>query len=535
MMNEKIFLSRRLLLAGSAATALSGVATGVFAQSRKNVLVLGVDISDTRNFDPGRMSDYSPPLTNGNVYDTLVTLVPGNFSEVKPLLALKWEPSQGGKAWRFSLRKGVKFWDGSPFDAEDVKFSFDRMVNLKDQPSAYAANIAAVVVVDPFTVDVVMKNPDEPLLLNLVAPAFAIYSKKLSTANGAVSDTSANTADKATTWINQNSAGTAAYRMVSWERNTAITLVRNDNWWGGKAPFERVIIRHIADGAAQLLALKRGDIDAAFNLTAEQLAAVRAEATLRIEQTTSLDHMYMTLTSSAELNPALAKREARLAVAHAIDYDGIITGLVGGSAVRPPSFLPIGVGGATAEMTQQIGYKRDLDKAKALLTQAGLPDGFEFEMSIANAAVVGTNYQILAQKVQSDLARVGIKMSLKPMDAVNLRTQYNGARTQSVITFWNTPSPEPTLWTGASVERVAKRVHWAVPDAMRDLVKRTAIERDPAKQMGLYRQYQQELINNANYIVLFQPVYRIAVSNRVQNFNATGAGWYAELQQVKPA
>ncbi len=536
MTKEKILLPRRRLLAGSAATALSaGFAGGARAQARKDVLVLGVDISDGRNYDPGRMSDYSPPLTNGNVYDTLVTLVPGNYSDLKPMLATSWERSQGGKAWRFKLRDGVKFWDGSPFTAEDVKFTFDRLVNLKDQPSAYAANIGGVEVVDPLTVDVVMKNPDEPLLLNLVAPAFAIYSKKMVSANGGVSDESSKSADKATTWLNQNSAGTAAYRMASWERNTAVTLVRNPHWWGGKAPFERVIIRHIADGAAQLLALKRGDVDVAFNLTAEQLDSAIADSNLRIEKTTSLDHLYMTLTSSAELNPALAKREARLAVAYAIDYDGIIKGLVGGAAVRPASFLPIGVAGSTAELTAQIGYRQDLDKARALLKEAGLPDGFEFDMSIANAAVAGTNYQLLAQKVQSDLARVGIRMTLKPLDPVNLRTQYNGGKTQSVITFWNTPSPEPTLWSGATVNRVAKRVHWSVPEAMADLVKRAAVEQDEAKQVGLYRQYQQGLQDNANYIVLLQPVYRLAVRNTVKNFLPTGAGWYVELEQVQPA
>src|SRR5690606_3085193 len=119
---------------------------------------------------------------------------PGNYSDVKPMLATEWARTPDGKAWRFKLRKDVKFWDGSPFTAEDVKFTYDRLVNLKDQPSAYAANIAGVQVVDPLTVDIVMKDPDEPLLLNLVAPAFAIYSKKMVSANGGVSDESSKTA-----------------------------------------------------------------------------------------------------------------------------------------------------------------------------------------------------------------------------------------------------------------------------------------------------------------------------------------------------
>jgi peptide/nickel transport system substrate-binding protein len=450
------------------------------------------------------------------------------------MLATKWERVDGGKAWRFTLREGVKFWDGSPFAAEDVKFSLDRLVNLKDQPGVYAQNLDRVVIVNPGTVDLYMKNPDEPLLINLAAPAFAIYSKKMAEANGAVSNETSKDADKATQWLNQNSPGTAAYRMVSWERNTAVTLVRNEHWWGGKAPFERVIIRHIGDGAAQLLALRRGDIDAAFNLTSEQLASLAGDAAIRVERTTSLDYVYMTLTSNPEFNPALVKREARQAVAHAIDYDGIINGLVGGFAVRPPSFLPIGAGGTTAEFTKEFGYRQDLDKAKAFLQQAGLPNGFEFELTITNAAIVGSNYQVIAQKVQSDLARVGIKANLKPLDPINHRAQYNGGRTQSVITFWNPPSPETDLWATASIERVAKRVHWDVPDSMRALVKAAGGEQDQAKQIALYKQYQQELVNNAHYIILLQPIYRIAVRNTVKDFQLTAAGWQFEMERVQP-
>lgn len=534
-MMEKIWLSRRLMLGGTAsaaALAASGVAS---AQGRKSVLVIGMDISDGRNYDPGRMADYSPPLTNGNVYETLVTQKAGDYVNVTPMLATKWERAQGGKAWRFTLRQGVKFHDGSPFTAEDVKFSLDRLVNLKDQPGVYASNLAGVEIVDPFTVDLVMKDPNSPMLINCAAPAFAIYSKKIVSANGGVSDASSSTADKATQFLNSQSAGTAAYRMVSWERNTAVTLVRNEHWWGGKAPFERVIIRHIADGAAQLLAVRRGDIDAAFNLTAEQLDSLKGDANVRLESTTSLDYVYMTLTSNAEFNPALAKREARQAVAHAIDYDGIINGLVGGFAVRPPSFLPIGAAGTTVEMTKQFGFRQDLDKAKQFLQQAGLPNGFEFELSITNAAIVGTNYQVIAQKVQSDLARVGIKANLRPLDPVNLRTRYNGGQTQSVITFWNPPSPEPDLWASASIERVAKRVHWDVPEDLRKLVKAAAAEQDPAKQIAQYAIYQRTLVENAHYIMLLQPIYRIAVRNTLKSFNVTAAGWYVEMEQIEPA
>jgi len=137
--------------------------------------------------------------------------------------------------------------------------------------------------------------------------------------------------------------------------------------------------------------------------------------------------------------------------------------------------------------------------------------------------------------VQSDLARVGIKANLRPLDPVNLRTQFNGGRTTSVITFWNPPSPETDLWASASIERVARRVGWDVPQAMRDLVKAAAAEQDQARQVALYKQYQQQLVDNAHYLILLQPIYRIAVRNTLKNFNVTAAGWYVEMEQVEPA
>ncbi len=114
----------------------------------KQVLVLGVDISDSRNFDPARMSDYSSPITNAAVYDRLVTQTPGNYETVEPSLATSWERMEDGKRIRFELRDDVKFFDGSALTAEDVKFSLDRLLNVKDQPAVYASNLEGTEIVD---------------------------------------------------------------------------------------------------------------------------------------------------------------------------------------------------------------------------------------------------------------------------------------------------------------------------------------------------------------------------------------------------
>jgi peptide/nickel transport system substrate-binding protein len=208
---------------------------------------------------------------------------------------------------------------------------------------------------------------------------------------------------------------------------------------------------------------------------------------------------------------------------------------MGGNSVRPVNFLPIGVGGSTEQLTAAIGYKEDLEKAKALLEQAGNPDGFAFDLSYANAAIVGTSYQLLAQKIQSDAARAGITVNLDPIDQVNLRTQYTGGNSQAVITFWNPPSPEPDLWAAASIERVAKRVRWEPSEEIKQTVAAAAAEQDPTRRNELYTEYTQMLQDMGTYILLFQPIYRIATRNTIADFELTAAGWQVELGKIKPA
>lgn len=526
---------RKLLVRLAAGTAVAAaLALPAYAQ-KKTALVIGLDISDGRNYDTARSADLTPPLTHGAVYDTLVTLSADDLVNVKPALATEWTLVNNGAAWRFKLRPGVKFFNGEALTAEDVKFSLDRLVNVKDQPATYAANMGTVTVVDPMTVEIAMKNPAEPLLLDLTAPSFAIYSAKLAKANGAVSEPGAEQADKATAWLNSNSAGTGPYRLAGWERNTSVTLVKNPNYWGGAVPFERIVIRHIADGAAQLLAVRRGDVDIAMNLSAEQLDSLNGNADVKVIKGASTDTLYFMMTSNAELSPILAKKEARQAVSYAIDYDGLIKGLVGGFADRPPSFLPGGIAGTTLEQTKEFGTKEDLAKAKTLLAAAGVPNGFEFELGYPNAAYFSTSYQLMVQKIQADLGRVGIKMTLKPMDNVNWRAQFNGAKLPATIAPWNSPSPNPHLWAGASVQRVAKRMGWEPNAEILDLVNKGAAETDPVKQAAFYKRYQQILVDNANYVTLMQPIYRVAAHKNIVDVQLTPNVWKMELLKIKPA
>jgi peptide/nickel transport system substrate-binding protein len=539
MTNKTGWMSRRdlaKLLGVGGAAIVAGLPERIFAASDKTTLVIGIDISDTITLDPARQAQYTPPMSLRAAYDMLVTMSPGDYVNLKPALATKWERTPDGKGWRFTLREGVKFASGNPMTAEDVKWSIDRVLYIGDQPSQYISHLDRTEIVDAKTVDLILKDPSQPILNILAAPGFPVYDRKLVEQHGGDASKDAKTKDKATTWLNSNSAGTGAYKLVRWERNSQIQFVRNDHYWGGKPPFQRVVIRHIADSAAQLLAIRRDDIDIAFNLIPEQIATLKEEPNVRLEGLTSLDFVYMALTQEPEFNKALAIKEARQAIGYAIDYDGIIHGLLGGAAVRPASFLPIGVSGSTEEIAKEISFRHDPDKARQLLQKAGLADGFEFELAYGNAAIAGLNYQTLGQKIQSDLAKVNIRVKLAPMDQVNLRTTYTGGKAQGgVLTFWNPPAVENLLWAAATVERVAKRVHWTPPEDLVKLVHQAAAEEDQKKQADLWVEYQKAMVDQANLIVLFQPIYQIAVRDTLGKLPLTAAGWQLDMEAVKPA
>ncbi|MBV8828357.1 MAG: hypothetical protein JO108_03930, partial [Acidobacteriaceae bacterium] len=174
------FISRRelaQLLGVGGAMLAAGLPECVLAQASKTTLVIGIDISDTITLDPARQAQYTPPMTLTAAYEMLVTMDPGDYINLKPALATSWARTPDRKGWRFTIRDGVKFASGNPMTVDDVKWSLDRVLFLGDQPSQYIANIDHTAIVDEKTVDVILKNPDEPILTILAAPGFPVIDR----------------------------------------------------------------------------------------------------------------------------------------------------------------------------------------------------------------------------------------------------------------------------------------------------------------------------------------------------------------------
>jgi hypothetical protein len=161
-------MGRRAVMAGSTGllgTVLAGAQpAGAQSATRRGTLVIGLDISDATSLDPVRVAQYSNPLPTHAAYDSLVTFAPGDYVNVKPCIATEWAYQPDGKTVRFKLRQDVHFASGNKMTAADVAFSFERVLNVKDQPAQYIAQVDHVAVVDDYTVDIVMGDPAVPLL-----------------------------------------------------------------------------------------------------------------------------------------------------------------------------------------------------------------------------------------------------------------------------------------------------------------------------------------------------------------------------------
>ena len=235
MSSEKI--QRRAVLAlaermGIGMLAAAARPWGAWAQGqRKNALVIGWDISDSKYMDPGRVTEMSTYMPLRASYEALVTMPPGDYSQFRPLLATRWEPTADGKGLRFHLREGVKFASGNALSATDVKFTYERVNNLKDQPAQqFTTNITAVNVIDQLTVEILFKDPGIPMLGFIGSPQLAIQDAMEVMAHGGTSAPDADSTDKATAWLDQNSAGTGPYRITKWARKDVVELARNPNY-----------------------------------------------------------------------------------------------------------------------------------------------------------------------------------------------------------------------------------------------------------------------------------------------------------------
>ncbi len=316
-----------------------------------------------------------------NVFEGLTRFMADG--SIVPGLAKSWKISEDGLTYTFSLQGGVTFHDGTTMDAEDVKFTFDRILaddSANAQKALYAA-ISSVEVLDPLTVRMTLSEPNGNMLFNLAWGDAVIV------------------APESIDGIKQNPIGTGAFKFAEWVQSDRIELQRNDAYWGTAAPLEAATFKFISDPTAAFASVMAEDVDYFFSFPApENLPQFDADPRFQVLVGSTEGEVIL---STNNKMPPFDNPLVREAMAHAIDRQAIIDGAMFGYGT------PIGTHFAPhhpayVDLTAQSAH--DPDKARALLAEAGLADGFETTLHLPPPSYARRGGEIIA----AQLAAVGI-------------------------------------------------------------------------------------------------------------------------------
>ncbi|MRR39085.1 ABC transporter substrate-binding protein, partial [bacterium] len=355
-----------------------------------------------------------------------------DITNPKPGAAESFKASPDGMEYTFTLRKGIKFSSGNPMTAKDVKWSFERAKNIKGNPSFLLEDIQSVEAPDDQTVVIKMSKGDGAFLYKLTSQPFAILDSETVKKNGGVADESAVTADTANEWLTSHSAGSGPFMIESYKPNDEVVLVKNPNYWGKPAAVDKVILKTMKDSNTQMLTLAKGDIDVAASLNYDQIKQLQGKPNVEIKNYETLSMMFVLTNLDPAIGGPLANVDVQNAIRYALDYKGIHT-LVGEGTITPQSMIQVGFLGALPALDPNF---TNLDKAKELLAKAGYPDGFSTTMEVVTNSTEGVKWVAMAQKVQEDLSKVGIKAEIKTMDTTVGYERYRGGKMPLTVMAW---------------------------------------------------------------------------------------------------
>ncbi|HEX2282127.1 MAG TPA: ABC transporter substrate-binding protein, partial [Thermomicrobiales bacterium] len=451
-------LSRRRLVGGAAVAALAAPAAALTenrvaaaaprraarAQSDPRTLVVMDNIQGGNwlYFDPAKLYEINPASGFQVVYECLYHIPNGNeIGNIEPLLAEEMPAvSDDGLTVTIPIKSGVKFHNtGNEMTADDWVWSWNRLKNILGNPSfLFTDFLESVSAVDATTLEVKLLSPNAALAAVLTSLPFAVTDSKAAQENGGVAEEGADADDKLTDWLNQgNSIGTGPYRLVQWDIAGEIIIEANPDYWGDAPGLDQIIFRNVTDSSTQVQLLETGEADLAFAVDPDKIQQVLDNPGLQLLEGPSLAYEYVAMHTQEEVGGPLAKKEARQAIAHAIDYNGIIDGLVGGRAVRPATVVPLGLLG-TEEVASKAA-KTDIARANELWAASGNgPAELTLTYGAGQFCPGGLSRDVLSAKLQQDIQQIeGVTVTLTPMDPTQRLQEYREGKLQFTMSDWS--------------------------------------------------------------------------------------------------
>jgi peptide/nickel transport system substrate-binding protein len=495
------------MLASSAATlAAPAILTEARAVTPKGVAVMAKQIDDIVSFDPAESYEFTNGEVDANCYRRLIRPNLDDATRIEGDLAETWEISKDGLTYTFKLRRDAKFDSGNPVTAHDAAFSLQRVVKLNKTPGFIITQFGfnpdnveqAIRALDDTTLELKLPNEAE-------ASSFVLYC--LSANVGSVVDMKTAMAnqtngDLGNAWLKSRTAGAGAYKLTEWAASDHVIIDINPNA-AEKGKMRRIVMRHVADPAAQLLLLQKGDVDIARELGSDQLRTIASNKDLTVSSAPQGTSMYLAMNQAL---PELQNVQVHQAIKWAIDYDAIARNITPGTWSVCQAFLPDALPGALTNNP----FKKDVAKAKQLLTEAGLPNGFAVTMDYISQSP----HAEIAQALQADLAAVGIKATLQPGEQKQVITKTRARQHQLALLYWGTdyfdPNSNCQAWCenpDDSDQSKLKILAWRSHFVDKELTSKSQAavhELDPTKRMALYRTIQQQFMDRAPFAMLLQ-------------------------------
>ena len=392
---------------------------------------------DPQSMDPHALALVYQTRVVSQIYDSLVGR--DRSFEMEPQLALSWQQTDP-KTWRFKLRPGVKFHDGTPFSADDVVFSIERALMKNSQRAFQLRGIVGARKVDELTVDVLLAAPDAVLPEKLIY--VAMMSKSWCVAHGVVEPQNYNA--KQETYAVRNANGTGPYRLKAYESDARTVLVANPNWWGKRGNVDEVVYVVIQSDATRLAALVSGNVDFVIDPPFQDVPRLKQEARFKLAEIADIGTQYIGFDQRSDAlqygdangrNPFKDLR-VRRAVYQAIDIDVIVAKVLRGQATATGSYISRLLEGYVPELDRRLPY--DPAAARALLKEAGYPDGFAVTLDCVNVAFRAA----VCQAIAGMLAQVGIRTTFQAWPTATFFPKITQATT-SFFEFGWSPGTDP--------------------------------------------------------------------------------------------
>ncbi len=515
------------LLLGTAAVALLALTGPAFAKTPANMLVIANRIDDITTLDPAQSFEFAGSDLIRNVYGKLVNFDPADLSKgYQPDLAESWTVSEDGKTITFKMRPGVKFQSGNPVTAKDAVFSLQRAVKLNKTPAFILTQFGftkenadqTIKLIDDMTFSI---TTDEKYATSFVLNCLT------STIGGIVDSKTVmaheKEGDMGNGWLKTHTAGSGAYTLVNWKPNESYTLKANPNFYPGAPKLSRVIVRHIQESSTQRLLLEKGDIDVARNLNPQDVAGISGNPDLAVDSDLRGRIMYISMNQK---DPNLAKPKVVEALKYLIDYKGMQDSFLKGQYTIHQAFLPRTYLGEIDDKP----YSFNVAKAKALLKEAGLADGFSLKINVREAQ----ERIEISQSLQNTFAQAGIKVTLEVGTGKQTLAKYRAREHQIYVGAWGPDYPDPNTNAATfaynpdnsdeakATGLLAWRNAWYIPE-MSKATKEAVKEGDREKRAAMYRAIQREHQQRAPFAIMFQKIEQTGRRANVKGLNLGGA------------